>query len=246
MTENREFAALASARAEILGRIAEAALRAGRDPASVTIVAVTKTVDPERIREAIAAGFDTLAENRVQERAAKSGQLDAISTLPDDGAPRWHLVGPLQSNKARRAVELFEVVETVDSLDLALRLDRIAAEVRGTARLQVMLQANVDEDPAKAGFEPAKLEQALPEILDLPSLDVAGLMTVGRHVETAEAARPTFVALRELSERLRARDGRLGAALSMGMSEDYQVAVEEGATHVRLGRAIFGERPVVR
>jgi len=212
----------------------------------VTLVAVTKTVDAARIRAAIAAGFDTLAENRVQERAAKVGELDAVSTRPAAAAPRWHLVGPLQSNKARRAIELFDVIETVDSVDLARRLARIAAEMRPSEPLQVMLQANVDDDPAKAGFEPGTLERALPEILALPSLDVAGLMTVGRHVDSTEAARPTFVALRNLSERLRARDSRLGPALSMGMTDDYHVAVEEGATHVRIGRAIFGERPVVR
>jgi pyridoxal phosphate enzyme (YggS family) len=225
---------LTDRRVAILERIAEAAVRVGRDPGAVEIVAVTKTVAADRIRAAIRAGFATLAENRVQERAEKAADVDG---------GRWHLVGPLQSNKARRAVELFDVIETVDSLDLAQRLSRIAGELRPAPLLPVLLQVNVDDDPAKAGFDPLALDRDLSAILDLPGVTVHGLMTVGRLVATAEEARPTFVALRDLSERLRAVDGRLGAALSMGMSEDYPIAVEEGATLVRLGRAIFGARP---
>jgi PLP dependent protein len=242
-------AALGSTRAAILERIAAAAARAGRDPASVEIVAVTKTVGADRIRAAIAAGFTTLAENRVQERAAKAADVDdgaAGAGVGGESPVQWHLVGPLQSNKARRAIELFDIIETVDSLDLAARLSRIAGEVRPGAPLPVLLQANVDDDPAKAGFEPPVLERELPAILDLAGIRVDGLMTVGRLVETAEAARPTFAALRGLSERLRWQDPRLGPALSMGMSDDYPVAVEEGATLVRIGRAIFGARPILR
>ena len=235
-----------AARLQILDRIGDAAARAGRDPGSVTIVAVTKTVEASRIGAAIAAGFTTLAENRVQERAAKAAEIDAVSIWPAGAVPAWHLVGPLQSNKARRAIELFDVIETVDSVELAQRLDRIAAEVYPGSRLRVLLQVNVDADAAKAGFSSTVLESRLAEIADLPALEVAGLMTVGRLVDSAEAARPTFVALRQLSERLRTRDGRLGPDLSMGMSDDYPVAVEEGATHVRIGRAIFGERAAVR
>jgi len=236
---------IAAARAAILGRTANAAGRAGRDPGSVEIVAVTKTVSPERIREAIAAGFRTLGENRVQERQAKVGEIDAVSTWPAGEQPRWHLIGPLQSNKARRAVELFDVIETVDSRALAERLDRIAAELRPGSRLPIMLQVNVDADAAKAGFEVADLERELAGILALPALAVEGLMTVGRLVADPDQARPTFVALRDLSERLRTRDSRLGPALSMGMTDDFEVAVEEGATHVRIGRAIFGARPTL-
>jgi pyridoxal phosphate enzyme (YggS family) len=209
----------------------------------VEVVAVTKTVAVERIREAYAAGFRTFGENRVQERAAKQLELDAAASYPAGEAPRWHLVGPLQSNKARRAIELFDVIETVDSVELAQRLDRLAGEIRPATPCTVLLQVNVDEDAAKSGFEPADLERDLPAILDLPALAVAGLMTVGRLVESAEEARQTFVALRDLSERLRARDQRLGPALSMGMSGDFEVAVEEGATLVRIGNAIFGARP---
>jgi pyridoxal phosphate enzyme (YggS family) len=236
---------LVAARAEILQRIGAAASRAGRDAARVQVVAVTKTVGADRIREAIAAGFRTLGENRVQERQAKVTEVDAVATWPVGEQPRWHLIGPLQSNKARRAVELFDAIETVDSLDLARRLDRITVEVRPGRPLPVLLQANIDADVAKAGFEPAGLERDLEAILALPGLAVGGLMTVGRLVADAERARPTFVALRELAERLRARDPRLGPELSMGMTDDFEVAVEEGATLVRIGRAIFGARSAV-
>lgn len=236
---------LSRARVEILERIGEAAARVGHDPLSVEIVAVTKTVSPDRILEAIGTGFRTLGENRVQERQAKVGALDAVATYPAGEQPRWHLIGPLQSNKARRAVELFDMIETVDSLALAARLDRIAREVRPDNPMPVLLQVNVDADEAKAGFTPASLERDLAAILALPALSVEGLMTVGRLVEDPELARPTFVALHELSERLRARHAGLGGRLSMGMTDDFEVAVEEGATLVRVGRAIFGARPDV-
>ena len=234
----------------MLSRIAEAAARAGRDPGDVEVVAVTKTVPPEQIAEAIAAGFTSLGENRVQERQAKAAELGSLNELGHGGTPptrpRWHLVGPLQSNKARRAIELFDVIETVDSLELAQRLSRLASEIRPELPLPVLLQVNVDGDMAKAGFDPVTLDRELPAIVELPSIVVEGLMTVGRLVAESEAARPTFVALRSLSEGLRGRHPRLGPALSMGMTDDYEVAVEEGATLVRIGRAIFGSRPTVR
>jgi pyridoxal phosphate enzyme (YggS family) len=237
-----EQPSIAKARAEIVQRIGEAAARAGRDPAEVEIVAVSKTVPVERIREAIAAGFRTFGENRVQERGAKAVELDAAATDLTGDAPRWHLVGPLQSNKARTALEQFDAIETVDSVALAQRLDRLASEIRPGRAYPVLLQVNVDADTAKSGFEPADLERNLTTILDLPALSITGLMTVGRLADDAETARPTFAALRVLSERLRARDDRLGPALSMGMSGDYAIAVEEGATLVRIGSAIFGAR----
>jgi pyridoxal phosphate enzyme (YggS family) len=229
-----EVAALAAARAAVLDRVAAACARAGRDPAGVALVAVSKTVPAERLRAAVAAGHDLLGENRVQEAAAK------IPLVP---GPRWHLVGPLQANKARRAVALFEMLEAVDSPALARRLDRIAGELRPGRPLAVLVEVNVDTDPAKAGFTPDAVAAALPELLALPNLAVRGLMTVGRLVPTAEDARPTFAALRLLGERLRAAHPGLGPDLSMGMTDDFEVAVEEGATIVRVGRALFGERP---
>ena len=227
-------AKLAEARAGVLDRIAEACARRGRDPADVRLVAVSKTVPAERLRAAVAVGLTILGENRVQEALAK---VDAVP-----GAI-WHLVGPLQSNKARRAVEAFGEIQSVDSVGLAERLSRLSGELRPGRPLPVLLQVNVDDDPAKAGFEPAELEAALPAILDLPDLSVDGLMTIGRLVASAEQARPTFVALRALHARLREAFPALGPELSMGMSDDYPVAVEEGATIVRVGRALFGERP---
>lgn len=234
MNAGVEVSALRSRRAEVLARIADACARAGRDPAGVSLVAVSKTVPVERLRAAVEAGLTVLGENRVQEAAAK---------VPLVAGAAWHLVGPLQSNKARRAVELFEMIETVDSVDLARRLDRIAAEVRADAPLPILIEVNVDRDPAKAGLLPETLGEALGRIVELPSLRPVGLMTIGRLMADGGDARPTFAALRELSVRLRATWPALGPELSMGMTDDYPVAVEEGATIVRVGRALFGERP---
>jgi PLP dependent protein len=217
----------------VLERIADACARAGRDPSTVSLLPVSKSVPVERLRTAVAAGMHDLAENRVQEVLAKAVEIEGI---------RWHLVGHLQSNKAARAVELFAEIQSVDSLGLAQRLDRLVG-VQRRDRLAVYLQVNVDRDPAKEGFTPEALAAELDELLVLGRLEVVGLMTVGRLVDRAEDARPTFVHLRQLSEHLRAAEPRLGAGLSMGMTDDFEVAVEEGATVVRIGRAIFGERP---
>ncbi len=233
MIDPAERDAIARGRASVLHRIEAAAGRARRDPLDISLVAVTKTLSADRVRAAIAAGLDTVGENRVQEAADKR---------PDAPGATWHLVGPLQSNKARRAIETFDVIESVDSVDLAEKLSRIALEL-GRSPLPVLLQVNVDADPAKAGFAPDAIAVSLPPILELAGLRVDGLMTVGRLVADPGAARPTFVALRVLAERLRAADPRLGVELSMGMSDDFEVAVEEGATHVRVGRALFGARP---
>lgn len=237
-------ASIGDARRRVLASIADAARRAGRDPAGVRLVAVTKQVPADVVRAAVTAGCEELGENRVQEAAAKIPLVaGATSGSASGAAPRWHLIGPLQSNKARRAVELFDVVEAVDSLELAARLDRLAQELRPGRPLPILLEVNVDADPAKSGFTPAGVEAALPAILSLPAVRVDGLMTVGRQVQAPEAARPTFAALRGLSQRLRAGFAGLGPELSMGMSDDFPIAVEEGATIVRVGRALFGERP---
>ena len=238
MTETSpDVAGFAAARADVLARIAAACARVGRTPDEVTLVAVSKTVDAGRLRDAVAAGLTLFGENRVQEGAAKAAEVPGA---------RWHLIGPLQSNKARRALEVYEAIQSVDSVGLAERLDRLAREVRGagpTNRFPVLLEVNVDDDPAKAGLAPDVLPEAIERITALDALDVRGLMTIGRQVASAEAARPTFVTLRGLSERLRAGGGPLGPDLSMGMTDDFEVAIEEGATIVRVGRAIFGERP---
>jgi PLP dependent protein len=231
-----EVEGLRAAKERVLERIAAACARVGRDPADVTLVAVSKEVEADRLAYAVAAGIRTLGENRVQEGMAKRAQVQ-------DPDLTWHLVGPLQSNKARKAVDTFDVIQTIDSVDLARRIDSIVASDDATWRYPVLLQVNVDADPAKSGFLPPDVEPALAEIAELLHLTVEGLMTVGRLVDSPEAARPTFRKLREQSERLRTAGAALGPALSMGMTDDFEAAVEEGATIVRVGRAIFGERP---
>src|SRR5262249_27251797 len=154
-----------------------------------------------------------------------------------------HVGGRLPQTRARGAVELFEVVESVDSLALAKRLDRVAAEVRPGRPLPVLLQVNVAGDPAKAGFTSDEVTGGVAELGALPNLRVQGLMTIGRLEASPEASRPTFRALAALSRSLREAHDGLGSALSMGMTDDFEVAVEEGATIVRVGRALFGERP---
>jgi PLP dependent protein len=240
--DSAEIARAARARTTVLERIAGACARSGREPADVCLVAVSKTVSADRVRAAAAAGFDVFGENRVQEAGAKR---------PLVGSGSWHLIGPLQGNKARRAVETFDVIESVDSLDLARRLDRIVRDVRGLPesgdaaaerRFPILVQVNVDDDPGKAGFDPASLAVALPELVRLGALRVDGCMTIGRLVDDPEEARPTFRRLRDLAGDLRSREPALGPHLSMGMTDDYPVAVEEGATIVRVGRALFGER----
>ncbi|MEX1169055.1 MAG: YggS family pyridoxal phosphate-dependent enzyme [Chloroflexota bacterium] len=222
-----------AARERVLARIAAACGRTGRDPSAVTLLAVSKTVTPEHLRDAVAAGLDLLGENRVQEAMAKA---------PEVPGARWQLVGPLQGNKARKALDVFECVQSVDSVGLAERLDRLAGELRPAERYPVLLQVNVDDDPAKAGFQPVELGESISGLVGLEHLEVRGLMTIGRLDQEPEVARTTFRRLRELSERLRAT-AAIGAELSMGMTDDFEIAVEEGATIVRVGRALFGERP---
>ncbi|MDL2335156.1 MAG: YggS family pyridoxal phosphate-dependent enzyme, partial [Chloroflexota bacterium] len=206
--------------------MAQACARVGRDPATVTLLAVTKSVSLDVVRAAIQLGLTELAENRVQEAEAK------ITDLPQ---ARWQLVGHLQSNKAGKAVELFDCIQSVDSLELAQRIARLALDA-GKAPYPIYVQVNVDNDEAKAGFSAHSLEASLPAIAALPGLELRGLMTVGRLAGRAEDARPTFGALRELSQRLRKRDARLGPELSMGMSDDFEIAIEELASVVRVGR----------
>ena len=222
-----------AARAEVLARIAAACGRSGRDPATVTLVAVSKTVPADALRDAVAAGLDLLGENRVQEAGAK---------VPEVPGARWHLVGPLQSNKAHPALDLFDAIESVDSVKLAQRLDRLVPETKPGRRYPILIEVNVDRDPAKAGFAPDAVDAAMPALVELPHLDVRGFMTVGRLTTDPGEARRTFAGLRELAEGCRSRWPELGPELSMGMSDDFEVAIEEGATIVRVGRALFGER----
>ena len=218
---------------EVRGRIARAAERAGRDPGTVRLVAVVKTVAEESIREAVALGIADLAESRVQEAELHIGAVGRE-------AARWHMIGHLQRNKAARAVELFDRVHGVDSVDLAQALSRLA--LAGGRRLPVMVEVNVSGEATKFGAAPETLAGLLQRVAALPGLALDGLMTVGAPVAQAEQARPAFARLRALRE---AGERALGVRLpelSMGMSGDYWVAVEEGATLVRVGSALFGER----
>lgn len=218
----------------VLERCADAARRSGREPNDVTIVAVSKTHPMAAIREALGVGLRDFGENRVQEAAEKwSGERAA--------GLRLHMVGRLQRNKARPALELFDLIHSCDSVELAERLSRLAGEVRGGCA-EVLLEVNVSGEASKAGFAPRDVAESLDRLLALPDLRVRGLMIIAPAAESPEAARPYFVALRALSDRLRAKRTEMGGELSMGMTDDYEVAIEEGATMVRIGRAIFGVR----
>jgi pyridoxal phosphate enzyme (YggS family) len=210
-------------------RIAKAARRAGRNPGEVELVAVSKKQSAELIREAVDAGQLLFGENRVQEAMVK------IPSLP--GSLRWHLVGHLQSNKIRKALPLFELIHSVDSAELAGEIDRIAGDMGLFPR--VLLEVNVSGEGSKHGFRPEQLERDLETLLALPRLQVEGFMTMAPLAPEAEAARPFFAGLRELRDRMAARAGIPFGILSMGMSGDFEVAVEEGATLVRVGSAIF-------
>jgi pyridoxal phosphate enzyme (YggS family) len=212
--------------------IAEAAARAGRRTDEIELVAVSKTHPPEAVGEAIEAGQLLFGESRVQEARAK------IPLLP--GRTRWHFIGHLQRNKIRPALPLFELFHGIDSLEIARDLDRIAGEAGVFPRL--LLEVNVAGEASKFGFSPEKLRAQIEELLALDRLQIEGLMTIAPFAPEAEASRPHFVALRELRDRLQTEFRLPLPRLSMGMSGDYAVAVEEGATLVRVGTAIFGTR----
>lgn len=216
----------------VRSRIDAAAVRAGRDPAGVDLVAVSKTYPSERIREAMEAGQGLFGESRVQEALVK------IPSLP--GRLRWHFIGHLQANKVRKALPLFELIHGVDTVEIARDVDRIAAELGLYPR--VLLEVNVSGEGSKHGFPPEDLERALEGLLALPRLQVEGFMTMAPLAPEAESSRPFFAALRSLRDRLADHAGVPFPTLSMGMSGDYEVAVEEGATLVRVGSAIFGAR----
>jgi pyridoxal phosphate enzyme (YggS family) len=229
--------------ADIRGRMASAASSAGRDPASVRLIAVSKNFPIDAIREAIAAGQRDFGENRVQEGLQKVAALQE-STRSTDLLIRWHLLGHLQTNKARKAVPAFAVIQSVDSVDLLERIDRTAAESGQSPEL--LIQVDLAGEATKFGAAPAEVPRLLEAAGALRAARVAGLMTLPPAPETPEDARPYFRRLRDL------RDGWLASGvpapmlreLSMGMSGDFEVAIQEGATMVRVGTAIFGRRDV--
>ena len=219
----------------VLDEIGRAAERVGRRPDSVRLVAATKTVPAERIREAIAAGLRFAGENRLQEALPKIRALQ--------GEPiRWHFIGQLQRRKVRDVVGVFELIHSVDSLDLAAEIDRRAGASR--LRQDVLLEVNVGAEITKAGFRPDDLPSVLPRLAGWDHIKVRGLMTIPPPVEQADDARPYFRRMRELSNELVRLDvpGIAMDELSMGMTHDFTVAIEEGATIVRVGTAIFGGR----
>jgi len=219
---------------EVRGRIAEAARRSGRPAEAVRLVAVTKLVGPGEARALWECGVRDLGENRVQEALRK---MDALADLPVE----WHMVGRLQTNKAKKVVGAFRLIHSVDSLRLARALDEAAGR-RGLS-VEALVEVNVSGEPTKAGFQPADLAPALEEMAGLRNLRITGLMTMAPLVADPEDTRPIFARLRELRDACSARlspDLNL-RHLSMGMTQDYQVAIEEGADIVRIGTALFRE-----
>jgi len=207
-------------------RIEAACRRAGRDPSGVTLIGVTKTHPAEAVVEAYDAGLRDFGENRVQEAVEK---IDAVERL--GVSPRWHLIGHLQRNKVRLAAGRFGIIHSVDSVRLAGEISR-----KYGSHVSVLLEVNITQDASKFGFAPEEVASALDEIAVLPHLDVRGLMTIAPLTDDPEATRPTFRHLRALRDELALPE------LSMGMSNDYEIAIEEGATMVRVGTAIFGSR----
>jgi len=220
--------------AGIRRRLNAAAARAGRDPDSVRLMAVSKTVEPDRVRQAIGAGITLLGENYVQEAREK---------IPVIGhGVEWHMIGHLQTNKVKYVVNLFDWIHSVDRLELAQELDKRAGQNSRT--LKVMIEVNVSGEASKSGAEPSQVLELVRQIAALPHLQVRGLMTMPPYSDQPETSRPYFQSLRGLRDEIRvaALPNISMDELSMGMTDDFEVAIEEGATIIRVGRAIFGER----
>ena len=213
--------------------IAEAAAGVGRDPASVRLVAVSKGHPVEAAAAALEVGLTDLGENRVEELEAKLAQLGRRA--------RWHLIGHLQSRKAARALAAADLIHSVDSLKLAERISRLAGEL-GREAIPVLLQVNVSGEDTKGGFERSSAHESLLEVVDLPRLDVRGLMTMAPFTDDERVQREAFAGLQELLQELRRQRPNVGGELSMGMTNDLRAAVAEGSTMVRIGTALFGER----
>lgn len=215
-------------------RIARASERAGRRAEEITLVAVSKTFSADAIRAAYEAGLRSFGENRVQEFEAKQPKLADLADAT------WHLIGHLQSNKARRAAHLFHQVDSIDSLTLAQKLDSAAAAE--AKRLPVLIEVHLGGEATKSGVTERDLPALADSVERLPHLELRGLMTIPPYSDDPEAARPYFRRLRELRDGISQRLGRALPALSMGMSHDFEVAIEEGATEIRIGTALFGQR----
>jgi pyridoxal phosphate enzyme (YggS family) len=230
------FQTLSDRLANVRLRIEAAARRSNRPTDRITLVAISKTHPVEALKAGLAVGITDLGENRVQEAEGKIVELGRK-------AARWHLVGHLQANKARRAVQLFDVVHSLDSAALAQRLDRLCIE-EGRAEFPVLIQIDLGGEKTKTGIDPRQLREVLDALGDCKRLRLQGLMTLPPFFENADCARPYFKTLRQLRDEFKSQ-GQFGehpGELSMGMSHDFEIAIEEGATMVRVGTAIFGER----
>ncbi|HEX2640313.1 MAG TPA: YggS family pyridoxal phosphate-dependent enzyme [Pyrinomonadaceae bacterium] len=231
---------LATNLAAVRDRIGDACLRAGRDASEVKLVAVSKTHPASVLQEAIAAGCTVLGENKVQEAEGKIAEIGR-------NAAEWHLIGHLQSNKARKAVQIFDFIHSIDSVELAQRLERICEE-EGRTELPLLVQVDLAGEQTKSGIVETELSELAEYLKGCRHLRFDGLMVLPPFFDEAEATRPFFKRLREIRDRLAGENvfgGRPGE-LSMGMSHDFEVAIEEGATIVRVGTAIFGEREYAR
>jgi pyridoxal phosphate enzyme (YggS family) len=214
--------------------IEKAAGRVGRDGSTVTLVAVTKGHPPEALRAALAAGLRDLGENRVEELAEKVALLGRETAT-------WHMLGHVQSRKAKQATETADLIHSVDTLKLARRISGFATEIG--RRVPVLVQVSLSGEETKSGFPPDQAVDAIHEVLTLPGVEVRGLMTMAPFVDDERTLRRTFVALRRIQEEAGKLPGYRGRELSMGMTNDFELAVEEGSTMVRIGTALFGERP---
>ena len=223
----------------VRGRIAAAANQARRDPDEITLIGVSKTHPAEAIREAFAAGLRDFGENRVQEWEGKRAGVADLRA-------NWHLIGHLQSNKAGKAAKLFHAVDSVDDFALAQKLARAKSDFLGGGKLRVLIEVHLGGEETKSGVAEEQLVELAEKIRGLDELDLAGLMCIPPYLEDVEKVRPYFAHLRELREQLRSRLGMALPVLSMGMSHDFEAAILEGATEVRVGTAIFGARSVAR
>ena len=221
---------------QVLHKIETAARRAERKPGEILLIGVSKTHPAEAIREAYDAGLRRFGENRVQEWEGKLGALADLQAT-------WHLIGHLQSNKAARAAKAFHCVDSVDDWSLAQRLDRAQAEKGTGQKLRVLIEVHMGGEESKSGVSELDLPQLAEQIQTLPHLDFAGLMCIPPFRENPDEVRPYFATLRTLKEQLEKRAGHTLPVLSMGMSHDFEAAILEGSTEVRIGTAIFGTRP---
>ncbi|MGB8324540.1 MAG: YggS family pyridoxal phosphate-dependent enzyme [Candidatus Acidiferrum sp.] len=226
--------------AQVKERIATAATRAGRKPEEITLIGVSKTHPASAIQEAYQAGLRHFGENRVQEWEGKRGELNLTEAT-------WHLIGHLQSNKAARAAKAFHCIDSIDDENLALRVERACAEGESAGKkLRVLIEVHLGGEESKTGVAEADLPALAESIEKLTHLELAGLMCIPPYLEEVDQVRPYFARLRQLKEETAGRLGRALPVLSMGMSHDFEAAIQEGATEVRVGTAIFGTRPEIK